>query len=203
MKKFLLAVTALVCSFTASHAQMGSGAFNLSESSLYYGVRMGFTSASTDLATIDLGSKTGMSLAGIVGIRCSQSVPLFLESGLYYTQRGGKKGSTSVSLNYLEIPVLIKYGIDLKPVAILPFVGPYFSWGVGGKIKAYEDHGKMSSFRDGCYKHGDMGFKLGCGVEWNMLYAELGYQFGVANISDNDAWDAHGNAFFMNFGINF
>jgi len=48
-----------------------------------------------------------------------------------------------------------------------------------------------------------MGFKLGCGAEYNKLYLELGYQFGVADISNNEALTKHGHAFFMNFGINF
>ena len=29
-----------------------------------------------------------------------------------------------------------------------------------------------------------MGFKLGCGVEWNYLYVELAYHLGATNIAD-------------------
>jgi hypothetical protein len=36
-----------------------------------------------------------------------------------------------------------------------------------------------------------------------MLYLELGYQIGVANIAKNDDLTRHGNAFFINFGVNF
>ena len=54
-----------------------------------------------------------------------------------------------------------------------------------------------------------MGFKLGCGAEFNKLYAELGYQFGVMNIAQDDATynpadeAAHTGNFFINVGINF
>jgi len=202
--KRILTVIAAVLLTTTGFAQYSSGGFSLNEENLYYGVRIGFTSAGIG-GDWDLGSKAGMTLGGVVGLRCSSTTPIFLESGLYYTQRGGKKNGLTVGLNYLEIPVLIKYGIKASDnIAILPFVGPYFSYAVSGKTKGYEStETKISSFRDGLFKHTDMGFKLGCGAEYNQLYLELGYQFGVANISDNDVLDAKGHAFFMNFGMNF
>src|SRR3712207_8782331 len=81
-----------------------------------------------------------MTLGGVVGVRCSNSVPVFVESGLYYTERGGKKGSVKTSLNYLEIPVLIKYGFKAtEGIAILPFIGPYFSYAIGGKTTIEAD----------------------------------------------------------------
>ena len=51
----------------------------------------------------------------------------------------------------------------------------------------------------------DMGFKVGCGAEYNKLYLELGYQFGVADIAKDNPADAsaHTGNFFANFGINF
>jgi len=36
-----------------------------------------------------------------------------------------------------------------------------------------------------------------------MIYAELGYHFGLANVSDIEDVDAHNGSFFMNLGINF
>ena len=48
-----------------------------------------------------------------------------------------------------------------------------------------------------------MGFKLGCGAEYNKLYAEVGYQIGVTNILDADGVSGHNNALFLNLGVNF
>lgn len=215
MKKFFLSIVAALLA-VPTFAQFGSGGFSLSESSTYYGVRIGATFAgiSGESTTVngvkvenDFNSlTTGMSLGGVIGLRLSQSIPVFLESGLYYTQRGGKKDETTVKLKYLEIPILIKYGIPVTDdIAVLPFIGPYFSYGIGGKTKTKTPAGtvKESSYNDGLFNHGDMGFKVGCGAEWNMLYLELGYQFGVANIADNDDLSAHGHAIFANFGVNF
>ena len=48
-----------------------------------------------------------------------------------------------------------------------------------------------------------MGFKLGCGLEWNNLYVEGYYQFGVVNIADYHNASSHGNNLGINVGVNF
>ena len=208
MKKIILAIMAVL--FAApSFAQYSSGGFSLSESSLYYGIRLGanFSGISGD-AGDGWGTKTGINLAGVVGLRVSDTTPVFLESGLYYTERGAKKDKNKVGLTYLELPILIKYGIQATDdIAVLPYIGPYFSFGIAGQTKlgAYGDNDavyKKSSYKD-YFNHADMGFKIGCGAEYNKLYAEIGYQLGVANISKVDDVDGHGHAFYINLGVNF
>lgn len=182
-----------------SFAQFASGGFELDKENLYYGARMGLTLANLSGDFDHTGIKTGLTLGGVVGLRVSTSNPVFLESGLYYTQRGCKDGDVSMTLKNLEVPILIKYGIKASDeVAVLPFIGPYFSWGIGGKFKVGEFEESSYNYVD----HGDMGLKLGCGLEYNMLYVEAGYQFGIANIADG-AGTIHSNAFIANFGINF
>lgn len=210
MKKFLTAIVAL-CFAAPSFAQYSSGGFSLSESSLYYGLRLGMNiSTITGDYTEDADSKVGMNLAGVVGVRVSDSTPIFLESGLYFSNRGAK----DLSLKYLEIPILIKYGIQMTDdIALLPYIGPYFSYGMGGKYKTVHvdketgmptnTFDKRSSYKR--IKHPDMGFKVGCGLDFNKLYAELGYQFGVANIAKDNPEDlgAHTGNLYVNIGINF
>ena len=207
MKKIFTAIVALMLA-APSFAQYSSGGFTLDEENVYYGVRIGMTGAGLGGDIDGLGTRVGMTLAGVVGLRVSSTTPVFLESGLYYTERGAKKDKTVISLNYLEVPLLIKYGFKATDdIAVLPFIGPYFSYGISGKYKypvpggAVESHSVYGD--NGNIKHGEMGFKLGCGAEYNKLYLELGYQFGVSNISKVDEIDAHGHAFFCNFGVNF
>lgn len=209
MKKILLAIVALVASLP-TFAQYSSGGFTLDEENLYYGIRIGMNASHIggDAAKFAPdGSKAGLTLAGVIGLRLSDTTPIFLESGLYYTEKGGKGTDTGVdpvktnattSLNYLEIPVLVKYGVKATDdIAVLPFFGPYFATAIGGKTN------KHSAFNKDYFKHFDTGFKLGCGMEYNMLYLELGYQFGLTNISKNDDFSAHNGNFFANFGVNF
>ena len=202
MKKFFLSIVAAILAVPAL-AQYSSGGFSLSESSVYYGLRLGMNVSTITGKYIDVDSKVGMNLGAVIGLRVSDTTPVFLESGLYYSGRGAK----DLSLNYLEIPILIKYGVQVSDeIAVLPFIGPYFSLGVAGKYKYTDDNGAKQ--KDSSYdfmRRPDMGFKLGCGAEYNKLYLELGYQFGVADIAKDNPADeaAHTSNFFVNFGVNF
>ena len=204
MKKIFSAIVALLLA-APSFAQFASGGFELDKENVYYGARMGLALGSMSGDHDATGLKAGLTLGGVIGLRLSSSAPVFLESGLYYTQRGGKDGDYKMNLKYLEIPVLIKYGIKATDdIAILPFIGPYFSYGIGGKATSFDEQGKKTkSSSYNIVNHGDMGFKVGCGAEYNMLYLEAGYQFGVANIADDDDLSIHSNALFINFGVNF
>ncbi len=208
MKKFLVAIMAVLFS-APSFAQYSSGGFSLSESTVYYGIRLGMN-ISTLTGDIDMGSKVGLNVAPIIGLRISDTTPVFLESGLYFSGLGAKKGKSSIALNYLEIPVLIKYGIQASDdIAVLPFIGPTFRYGLfGGKWKT-EGAGKVNSFGGDRFKRADMGIKLGCGAEYNKLYLELGYEFGIINIAGwkaangIDDGTSHNGNFFVNLGVNF
>lgn len=215
MKKILLSIVAVL--FAAnSFAQYSSGGFSLSESSVYYGIRLGLnvSNISGDDAG-NLGAKSGLNFGGVIGLRVSDTTPIFLESGLYYTERGGQKSSKNYAgLDYLEIPILIKYGVQLNDeIAVLPYIGPTFSFGIAGQEKWDAEHNiysettpKTEYSKDSSYEHYnhlDMGIKIGCGIEWNKLYLEAGYQFGLANIRDYKDDEQRGNAFFVNLGVNF
>jgi len=202
MKKFFLSIVAALLA-VPTFAQIGSGGFSVSETSVYYGVRLGMNISTITGKYIDADSKVGMTLGGVLGLRVSETTPVFLESGLYYSGRGAK----DADLNYLEIPILIKYGVQVSDqIALLPFVGPYFSLGISGKCKYPDGTGgtvKESSYDS--FKRTDMGFKVGCGLEYNMLYAEAGYQFGVTDIAKDNPLDngAHTGNLFINIGVNF
>ncbi len=203
MKKFFTAILALMLA-VPTFAQFSSGGFELDKEKLYYGARMGLNLGKLSGDFDQSGLKAGLNLGAVIGLRLSSQAPVFLESGLYYTQRGGKDGDAKITLNYLEIPILVKYGIQASDdIALLPFLGPYFSYGVGGRLKgSYGSIEKDDSAYD-YVNRGDMGVKLGCGVEYNMLYLEVGAQIGITDISDVSGQSCHGNAFFVNFGVNF
>ena len=206
MKKFFTAIVAMMLA-VPSFAQFASGGFSLDKNSVYYGARMGLNLASMSGDGTDANSmKAGLNLGGVVGLRVSPSSPVFLESGFYYTQRGGKDGDDKMTIKYLEIPLILKYGIKATDdIAILPFAGPYFSYGIGGRLKGKYEGVKFDESSFNYVNHPDMGLKVGCGAEYDMLYFEVGYQFGIANIADDDVIDetVHGNALFLNFGVNF
>ena len=204
MKKILVSIVAALMALP-SFAQFSSGGFELNKQNLYFGVRLGMNVA-TLTGDIDVKSKVGMNLAGVIGLRVSDTTPIFLESGLYYSERGAK----DVGYTNFEIPLIIKYGIQASDhIALLPFIGPYFSNAFFGKTKIVNAEGKtekVGTFDEKRWtglKRFNMGFKIGCGAEYNKLYLELGYQLGVTNVSKDDNLSIHSSGFFANFGVNF
>ena len=169
MKKFFSAIVAMMLAAPA-FAQFSSGGFELDKQNLYYGVRLGMTVADlsgdlAELGDLDTDAKVGMTLGGVVGLRVSQSTPLFLESGLYYTERGAK----DVGYSNLEIPLLIKYGIKATDdIAILPFVGPYFARACWGKTKQPKADGtgseKVGTFDTELVEEFWLGFVRNAGI---------------------------------------
>lgn len=210
MKKVFAAIVAMMLA-VPSFAQYSSGGFELDKENLYYGVRIGLTNATLGGDLDGVKSKVGMAMAGVVGLRLSSTTPVFLESGLYYTERGAK----NIGYTNLEVPLLIKYGIKASDdIAILPFVGPYFARACWGETKsalnknAEGKETKVGTFDEkkawtGGLSRLNMGFKIGCGAEYNKLYLEVGYQIGVTNIAKQDDLTIRSNAFFANFGVNF
>ena len=209
MKKVLMSIVAVLFA-ASSFAQTNSGGFSLSESTVYYGARIGMNvSTITGDGTSDMKSKVGLTLGGVLGLRISDATPLFLESGLYFTQYGANgEGKCYTNINYLEIPVLIKYGFQVTDeISVLPYIGPTVALGITAKSKNYDSktdsYFTTSGFGDNNLNRANVGIKLGCGAEWNKLYLELGYHFGVTNIADSDNISQHNGNLFINFGVNF
>ena len=77
------------------------------------------------------------------------------------------------------------------------------SVGVGGKIKDFGMRQAFSSFDDDAFKRFDGGIRIGCGIQYDFLYAEMGYDFGLANISHDYFDTSHTGTLFTTIGVNF
>ncbi len=230
MKSKITLIAALLCLMTATsvNAQTrrrgytppsprhgyGSVSHRSYAPNVYYGFRFGLSAShiSSDAPELNgSNSKTGLNAGVVVGVQLAPQMPLFFETGLEYSEKGGKGHldgeKFSIGLNYLEVPLLLKYSAYVGPaLAVEPFVGGYLSCGVGGKVKEYGAREAFSSFDDrygANFKRFDGGLRVGCGVAYEMLYAELGYDFGLTNIGDNAFDDTHNGALFLNVGLNF
>ena len=165
----------------------------------YFGFRFGLSASHINSDAPDLNgstSKTGLNVGAVVGVQLAPQAPLFFETGLEYSEKGGKGklggDKFSIGLNYLEVPLTLKYSAYVAPAtAVEPFVGGYLS------CSSFDDHYGAN------FKRFDGGIRVGCGVAYEMLYAELGYDFGLTNIGDNAFDDTHNGALFLNIGVNF
>ena len=191
------------------HPQVRGSMYEVGD--IYYGLRLGpsFSTVSSDDKTLDGGSsQTGLNVGVLAGLPLTQEAPLFLEAGFFYTEKGGKTTyegkKMTYDLNYLEVPVTLKYAIGLDDhFSIQPFFGGYFAYGVGGKIKNYGDRVAEKSFSKQYFKRFDAGLRLGCGVAYDMFYADLGYDLGLANICHDEFDKSHNGCLTLSVGVNF
>lgn len=180
----------------------------------YFGFRVGpaFTTVNSDNPFLDGGSvKTGLNVGVAAGIALTDRAPLFLESGIYYVEKGGKNKRLgydfTYNLGYIEVPFVLKYAYNIdRNLSIQPFFGGYFAGGVAGKIKDFDNREAYSSFdddMDGAFKRFDAGLRMGVGVGFDLFYADLTYDLGLSNIGNDAFDDAHNSAVMLTFGVNF
>lgn len=192
----------------------GSNGFSLADNDHYIGVRLGpaFTHVGTKAEELKGGgSRVGLDATVVYGMQLTDQAPLYFETGLSYIEKGGKSKNAqnekiNYNLNYLQIPFVIKYIYELEePIAIHPFFGGYMGLGVGGKTKNLVEHTTYSSFSGDKdkFRRFDIGLNIGCGASYDLVYAELAYQIGLANINHNLFDEAHNHAFVLTFGVNF
>jgi hypothetical protein len=216
MKKlftFILLAALSLPTFAQFSTSRQRSRYNHNDTERYYGLRLGLNiaSMSSDETSFDMDSRTGLSFGGVYGFQLANHTPLWLETGLYYSEKGGKthwvdnagkSEKVKMRLSYLQLPVVVKYSFDVvDDLYVQPFFGGYFALGIAGQIKEYGERKSYSSFDE--MNRFDGGLRLGCGVEYQMLYAELGFDFGLTNISKSDFEAVRTRNLFINVGVNF
>lgn len=196
IKTFLVAVALLI----------GVSA-NAQDKPLIFGVKAGMnlSNVSGDGAK-GSDAKIGFNVGLTLDYALSQD--LYLMTGLEFTMKGAKdEGSISeggVSFTgketsnpmYLQVPIHIGYKFAIADnTNLVLHVGPYIAYGIAGKYKL-EGTGSVEGisgqikpevdfFSDNIAKRFDFGLGLGVGVEFGKFGVGLGYDLGLANISQN------------------
>lgn len=195
-------------SFAQFETNRGRSRYNRDDTERYYGLRLGMNVASTssESNTFDTNPRTGLVIGFAYGMQLSKYHPLWLEASLLYSEKGGKThqdgDKVTYRLGYLQLPIVAKYGINMDDDLYLqPFFGGYLSVGITGKMKNYGTRESESVFDN--MKRFDGGLRAGCGLEYKMMYVEVGYDLGLANIAKDEFDNTKTRCFFVNLGINF
>jgi hypothetical protein len=105
--------------------------------------------------------------------------------GLEFIGKGGKyHDGSSITLNYLEVPIYAIARHKLGAGALFGGLGPYFAYGIGGKVKG--GGFSESSFGDnnGGYKRFDAGLGFMAEYKLDMGFSlSLDYDLGLTNIA--------------------
>ena len=178
---------------------------------MYYGFRIGLGVGTVNSESDYLNgnkAQTGLNMGFVLGTQLTTAAPLFFETGIYYSEKGGKSTydnqKFTYGLNYIEFPLLLKYKYYAdRDFSIEPFVGGYLAYGVGGKIKDFREREAYNSFDENNFKRFDGGLRVGCGVGFQVMYLEASYDIGLANVGNDDFDDTHTGCLNLTFGVNF
>ena len=204
----IMVIAFTIPSFAQLETNRGRSRYNRDDTERYYGLRLGMNVASTSSESnaFDTNPRTGLVIGFAYGMQLSKHHPLWLEASLLYSEKGGKThqdgDKVTYRLGYLQLPIVAKYGINMDDDLYLqPFFGGYLSVGITGKMKNYGTRESESVFDN--MKRFDGGLRAGCGLEYKMMYVEVGYDLGLANIAKDEFDNTKTRCFFVNLGINF
>ncbi|MDR1984244.1 MAG: PorT family protein [Prevotellaceae bacterium] len=223
MKKLLLIIC---CLFTVSAI---TTAQELQKN--IFGIRAGLNLSSMKSTYGSLSSTSDTRVSFNVGASyqrlLSATVPLYLETGLYLTDKGETdeldvskmpmpepsyilSEKETMSAMYIQVPVLLNYHFAAaNTITIQPFAGLYAAYGIAGKIKTTTklSNGNtktdsQNSFSSNVTKRFDFGAKFGVGATFGKIYTSIGYELGLANISNKLSKIKNIN-WALTFGYNF
>ncbi len=204
----IMVIAFTIPSLAQFETNRGRSRYNRDDTERYYGLRLGMNVASTSSESnaFDTNPRTGLVIGFAYGMQLSKHHPLWLEASLLYSEKGGKThqdgDKVTYRLGYLQLPIVAKYGINMDDDLYLqPFFGGYLSVGITGKMKNYGTRESESVFDN--MKRFDGGLRAGCGLEYKMMYVEVGYDLGLANIAKDEFDNTKTRCFFVNLGINF
>ena len=154
---------------------------------------------------MDTDMKIGFNVG--VGMEYQFSDMWSIQPSLMISQKGGKydEDGETVKFNsmYFDIPVLAaaRFAVTDKQNVVVK-AGPYFAFGVAGKVKVGDEKGDF--FGDGDDQYGGKRFDCGIGVgvayEIGKFFVGLDGEFGFTNVVDFKS-DNVSNPKNMNFSI--
>jgi hypothetical protein len=136
-----------------------------------------------------------------------------IQPSLYLSQKGAKRDDSGYVTNqkgtidawYLDLPIDLQFRIHAGKVVLTPAIGPYFAYGVFGKIKNDNTGDSGDTFQSGGMKKFDCGLNIEFGVEFsNNIMLSIGYQEGLTKVGDvDDAAKIYNETFNFSVGYKF
>jgi hypothetical protein len=148
--------------------------------------------------TDGLDSRTGFLIGGFATI--DFGAPVLVQPELTYVQKGASAeindSDITQKLDYIEIPVLVKYKIPAGGFSPNLFAGP----ALGFNINAERSNGDTQDISDST-SGTEFGLYLGAGADFGLsagtLSVDARYNLGLSNILDTDGDASQNNQGFM------
>lgn len=175
-----------------------------------YGVKGGITFATIAFDPepgADSGMRAGLAVAGFATIRVGSRLAVQPEA--FFTRKGTSLSDNGVDakvhLDYLEVPVLLKYAIASSGARdIHVFGGPAVAFKLGAASEAEFGGEPVEVGLDETIEDLDLGIVFGADVQFRHVVVEGRYTLGLKNISvDPEDAKARNRAFTFVVGVRF
>lgn len=120
----------------------------------------------------------------------------------------GEGCNETLDIYYMQIPVLFAYRFNLTDrLNLVAKVGPYFAFGLGGKVKyndpgwANESAGVFSEEIGG--KRFEVGGDVGIDLEFKRWVVGVEYEIGITPLVKEDGFSIRNSAFYATVGYKF
>jgi hypothetical protein len=194
----------------------GITATTQAQSPLSFGLKAGLNIS--DISGPDTDSDTRTGLTGGLAVYLNlPALPIGIESGLYYSQKGSSYSESdefgdfdeTLKLDYIEVPVLARLNFPTPgPIGPHLVAGPYIGFNINAQAEGTEDGVTYDEDISDFINSTDIGLMFGAGLDFNIgvtsLNAQARYSIGLNNVYDFDTDDTYRNSVFsIVVGINF
>lgn len=206
---------------------LGSFSFVVSVSAAQFGFKVGLNIAGVsgeyrvDSYRVDLSHRGGIRVGGFCSFDIAEG--LQLQPEIYYTRKGASYEycgkyytldysiSGNLQLDYIEIPLLVKYQARIGTLSPFLFTGPYLAFKTSARggmtlaISGFDAVSESGPIEE--IKPIDLGMVFGAGVRWPLgevdLIFDARYSLGLSNLSDGLNEEMKNDAFSFLAGIAF
>ena len=186
MKKIIVIVLALFAVSTAySQARFGvKGGVNISTYTVKYDGKKVDDAFKAGVG-FHVGGVAELSLGDMFAV---QPELLFVNASSKFESNTGVTGGNvtgTTTINQIQLPVNAKLKFGVDDLKFIVTAGPYIGFGLSGKSKVGSESYNIYEGNDSS-KRFDAGLGIGIGVEISKFTVNVGYQMGLANLSNID-----------------
>lgn len=166
-----------------------------------FGIRAGMNLAKRGTGDFSTQNKIGFYAGANYQRLLINNVPLYLETGVYFSMKGWEDNfavpekedlgiKSKANPMYIQIPISLNYKFNVgKNFTLAPYAGGYYALGVAGDYKETENGEQVGSsplFTDedgegALMERSDIGINVGLNIGWKKLVLNIGYEFGQVN----------------------
>jgi|AntRauTorcE11897_2_1112592.scaffolds.fasta_scaffold05298_2 hypothetical protein len=161
------------------------------QSSVDFGIRGGLNISNLNDIEGEADSRTGF-MAGLYFNFLVPNSPVSIQPEVLYTQKGFESGNNTFQLDYIEVPVLVKFDF-ITDGSVTPnvYFGPYVGFNVSAEIDGNEGllgGDSESDIEDGV-ESTDFGVAVGGGLDFGRVDLGIRYGAGLTEVFEDGLFE--------------